>query len=209
MPIIQPFEENTGKYESWFDDFPYVYESELIAIKQILPRGSGLEVGIGTGRFAFPLGIKQGIEPSPKMKAIAISKGLDVIDGTGENIPHPDSSFDFVLMVTTICFLDDPDKTLQEIRRVLKPDGSVIIAFVDKESPLGRIYLENKEKDPFYKPATFYSTAEVLKLVKDNGFHETLTIQTIFGNLNEIKNIQKPKVGFKEGAFVIIKAQKE
>jgi ubiquinone/menaquinone biosynthesis C-methylase UbiE len=49
-------------------------------------------------------------------------------------------------MVTTICFLDNIEKAFNEIYRVLKSNGSVIIGFIDAESPLGKFYEEHKTK---------------------------------------------------------------
>ena len=64
MPKIYPFQRHTGQYENWFAEHRWVYEAELRAVKDLLPESSrGLEVGVGTGRFAEPLGIKTGLEP--------------------------------------------------------------------------------------------------------------------------------------------------
>lgn len=42
-------------------------------MQELLPmHGSGIEIGVGTGRFALPLGIKQGIEPSRSMTEILV-----------------------------------------------------------------------------------------------------------------------------------------
>ena len=46
-----------------------------------------------------------------------------------ESLPFADSQFDFVLMFTTICFLDDIETAFNEVYRVLKSGGSLIIGF--------------------------------------------------------------------------------
>ncbi|MBF7097741.1 class I SAM-dependent methyltransferase [Alkalibacter mobilis] len=158
MPKTKCFDENYMDYEEWFDKNRYVYLSELKAVKHFVPQiGTGLEVGVGSGKFAVPLGIKIGLEPSEKMKQLAESKGVKVYGGVAEALPFEDSSFDFVLMVTTICFVDDVDKSLREVKRVLKKNGKFIIGLVDSESPLGKIYKEKKDGSVFYKDAIFYS----------------------------------------------------
>ena len=65
VPRFESFEKNVDRYEAWFEHHRLAYESELEAIRMLLPQsGEGLEVGVGTGRFAAPLGIGVGVEPS-------------------------------------------------------------------------------------------------------------------------------------------------
>ncbi|MBA7635044.1 hypothetical protein ES703_42644 [subsurface metagenome] len=64
MAKIKPFEKHESEYGAWFENNRFVYESEVLAIKEQLPdKGQGIEVGVGRGRFAAPSGIKFGIEP--------------------------------------------------------------------------------------------------------------------------------------------------
>src|SRR5574337_636044 len=165
------FDKNVDQYEQWFIDHPLAYVSELHAVRELLPaEADGLEIGVGTGRFAAPLGIRKGIEPSRAMAELAKKKGIDVIPGVAEKLPFRDREFDFVLMVTTVCFLDDMGLAFHEVFRVLKPAGSFVIGFVDRDSPLGKEYLERKDKSVFYKDATFYSVEEILAHLKEAGF---------------------------------------
>ncbi len=95
---IEPFERYAEKYEEWFENNAFVYESELQAVRVLLPKkGIGMEIGIGTGRFAAPLGIKIGIEPANAMRTAAQERKLEVIDGVAEALPFPDEHFDFAL----------------------------------------------------------------------------------------------------------------
>jgi len=209
MAKIEPFEQHAQQYEDWFERNRFAYESELQAVKMLLPEsGNGMEIGIGSGRFAAPLGIKTGIEPSAKMREIARKRGIDVVAGIGEALPFDDSMFDFVLMVTTICFLDDIETALKEAYRVLRPDGCLITGFIDKDSPLGRLYQMNKEKSVFYREATFYSVNELIALLEQAGFGDFCFTQTIFHHPAEIKGIEPIKEGYGEGSFIVIRALK-
>jgi len=206
---IEPFEKYTQRYEEWFEKHKYAYLSELNALKKALPHfEKGLEVGVGTGRFAAPLKIQYGVEPSKKMAEIAKKRGINVVYGVAENLPFPDENFDLVLMVTTICFVDDIKKAFEEAYRVLKKGGYLLIGFIDKNSPLGEYYQQIKNKNPFYKDANFYSTEEVVKFLKKIGFKNFKFYQTIFHKLDEIKSIEPVKEGYGEGSFVVILAQK-
>jgi SAM-dependent methyltransferase len=207
MPKTQPFDEYPDEYEEWFETNRPVYLSEIDAVRHFVPAGKkGIEIGIGTGRFALPLGIKEGVEPSAPMREFATRQGLTVYKGVAEALPLPDQSYDFALMVTTICFVDDILKSFQEAHRILKPCGSLIIGLVDRDSPLGKIYETMKTQNKFYRVATFYSTAEVIHYLQQAQFGNIETVQTVFGNLDSIHEIQPLKAGHGEGGFVVIKA---
>ena len=209
MPKTKPFDQYADEYEDWFVINKYAFQSELDAIKKALPdNGDVVEVGIGSGIFAAPLGIKEGIEPSEAMREKAKKKGIRVMDAVAENLTYADKSKDAVLMVTTICFVDDIFKSFQEVHRVLKDDGYFIIGFVDKNSPVGKFYLGQKDENVFYKDAIFWGTDELYDLLKDTGFKINNTYQTVFGKIEKINEVQNVLVGYGKGSFVVIKAQK-
>ena len=207
MPGVTTFEKHREDYEAWFDEHRFVFESELSAIKELLPlSGNGLEIGVGSGRFAAPLGIRYGVEPSRAMREKARERGIKVIKGLAEALPFGEQEFDFALMVTTVCFLDDMDRAFEEVLRALKPAGCFIIGFVDRESPLGKLYEERKDESTFYKEATFYSVDELVLHLKEAGFRHFTFRQTLFRPLQEISESEPVKEGYGEGSFVAIKA---
>ena len=202
------FDRYYKQYDSWYERNRFAYLSEIEAIKIVIPkRGKGLEIGVGTGRFASALGIRYGIEPSKNMAQIARRRGINVKVGYGENLPFEDKEFNFCLIAITICFVKDPKQVLLEAKRVLKEKGKIILAIVDKHSFLGRFYQTKKSK--FYKQANFFSVEEVTNLLKEVGFSKPRFYQTIFKFPHEIRNVEKPKLGFGKGCFVVISAQKK
>ncbi|MCD6219743.1 class I SAM-dependent methyltransferase [Candidatus Calescamantes bacterium] len=211
MPKTAPFNNYYKLYEEWFERNKFVYLSELEAVRYFIPKNKfGIEIGSGTGRFSIPYGIKIGIEPSVKMQKISLAKGMKVIGGVAEALPLKNGIFDFALMVTTICFVDEVEKSFKEVHRILKENGVFIVGLVDKESALGLKYLAMKTKSKFYGEATFYSTKEVLYILEKTGFHCEKVIQTVFGNsLKEIKSIQKWEEGYGRGSFVVIRARRK
>ncbi len=206
MPGISSFDQNVDRYENWFIENPLAYVSELHAVRELLPQGNGFEVGVGTGRFAAPLGIRKGIEPSRPMAEIAKKKGIDVTAGVAEHLPYMDEEFDFCLMVTTVCFLDDMELAFREVRRVLKKQGFFLIGFVDGESPLGKDYYHRKEQSHFYREATFYSVAEITQQLTNAGFRDFQYRQTLFRPLPDLQVTESVKEGYGDGAFVVVRA---
>ena len=209
MAKVEPFEKHASEYEDWFTKHKFVYQSELEAVRQRLPQNEqGIEIGVGTGRFAAPLGIKFGLEPSAKMREIAQKRGVEAVGGVAEAIPFSESIFDFALMVTTICFVDDLEASFKEAHRILKPGGCLIIGFIDRNSPIGQSYKRHKKNSVFYRAATFYSVGDVVPILKKAGFGDLTLSQTIFKNLSNINRLEPVKSGYGEGSFVVIKAIK-
>ncbi len=205
MSGVESFDKNVNQYEQWFIDHPFAYISELHAIRSLLPAsGKGIEIGVGTGRFAAPLGIRKGIEPSKAMAALAMEKGIEVLPGVAENIPCRDAEFDFALMVTTVCFLDDIDLAFREVHRILKPGGSFILGFVDRESTLGKAYLKRKERNIFYRNATFYTVSGLTEHLARAGFGQFVFCQTLFKDLDDMTEVDSVKDGHGRGSFVVI-----
>lgn len=205
------FDKHAGEYDEWFNKFPAVFGSEVEAVRQMLPPGDshGIEIGLGTGRFAVALGIKEGIEPSVAMREIALSRGLEVMNAVAEELPYKDLRFDFVLMVSCVNYLTDLDKAFQEAYRVLRPHGSLVIGSIEKDSPIGKAYeARRQEKNGFYHEATFFSTGKLIERLRSAGFGSFEYVQTLFGPLEEIETKDPVRPGYGEGSFVVIKAIK-
>ncbi len=199
------FDNLVNEYEEWFEKHPKIYEEEIKSIKALLPKGKGLEVGVGTGRFATPLGIKFGIEPSKKMAEVARNRGIKVIELSAEEMCF-EEEFDFILMVTTICFVEDPLKTIQNCYKALKKDGYLIIAFVDLNSPLGKFYEKNKVKSKFYKYAKFFTKDDIISLMKKAGFRDFECVENLYGE--SLKNLKFEINKCNGGAFKVVRGKK-
>jgi SAM-dependent methyltransferase len=209
MPRISPFEKHAEQYDAWFVDNRWVYEAELRAVKAVLPTaGRGVEIGVGTGRFAQPLGISIGVEPSTRMREIAQRRGIRALDGVAEELPLDDAQFDFVLMVTAVCFVDDINKALLEARRVLCHGGLIVIGFVDRDSTMGQMYLDRQRENVFYREATFFSVKELVGFMDQAGFTDLTFCQTIFKTLAETTRDEPVRSGYGEGSFVVICGRK-
>ena len=115
------------------------------------------------------------------MGRIARERGIEVVRGRAERLPLSDGSFDGVLLVTTICFVDDLPLSLREVHRVLRADGTLLVGFVDRESPLGREYAERSTRSVFYgsasstRPASYSSTSRPSALERVGSFRRSST----------------------------------
>lgn len=208
MAGIELFEENAKDYDAWYDEHHAVYQSELNAVKKFIYGGgiNGLEVGIGTGRFAVPLGIRTGIDAAQSMVTLSQGKGLNAIKGKAEALPYTDGRFEFVLMANVICFLDDLPKALKEAYRVIQNGGFIVVAFIEKNGIIAKSYQKEKASNPFYKAAHFYTEKDVQQALKKAGFGDLEFRQTIF-DLKE-DHFHEVKEGADEGGYIVIKASK-
>lgn len=210
MARIEPFEAHAERYEAWFERHDAAYISELLALRPFVPlNGRGLEIGVGSGRFAAPLGVQVGIDPSRTMLDRARARGIEVIEGIAEDLPFADDSFDHALVVTTLCFVDSPEAMLAQARRVLKPGGVLVMGFIDRDSALGRHYESHREESVFYRDATFYSASEVERLVIDTGLSVLSWAQTLSHSLEETEHVEPVRPGRGQCAFVVVHARND
>lgn len=206
-----PFDEHVAEYEEWYEKYPFVFQSEVEAIRELLPAGKniyGIEVGLGTWRFASELGIKEGIEPSANMRALALKRGIDVLSAEAEHLPYKDMHFDFVLMAFCISYFEDLSTAFSEARRVLKNGGTLIVGFINKDSLIGKYYEQRKPESVFYRQANFYSVKRITSELKKLGFKNFQYSQTLFHALDDINEFEPAKPGYGKGSFVLIKVTK-
>ena len=105
---------------------------KLINVVNHFPPGTLLEVGVGDGKYLPLYNIHDitGIDSSPGMLEIArrhIKRQTRLILMDGENLLFPDQSFDYVVLSHVLAVVDNPDRVLEEIHRVLKPSGRLFI----------------------------------------------------------------------------------
>jgi SAM-dependent methyltransferase len=169
------FEEYAEDYDRWFDEHRHEFHAELARIRKVFPTpdSRSIDVGVGSGRFAAPLGVPLGIEPSRALGRLARQRGIEVIRGRAESIPVRNGSCSSVLLVTVICFLDDPEAAFREISRILVRHGTLVLGFIEREGQIARKYLHEKGKHRFLSHARFYSHDEVLALLNRAGFRAT------------------------------------
>ena len=167
------FDRLAGRYDRWFEEAPGrdIFRVEVECLRALVAGGRWLEVGVGTGRFARALGVREGVDPSMEMLRYARRRGLRVSRARAEALPYPAGSFDGVLLVVTICFLDEPARAVAECRRVLREGGRMVVGLVPRESAWGGEYRRKaRAGHAFYSAARFYTAAEVVEMAAGAGF---------------------------------------
>ena len=144
----QPSLENLGKYYESVDYISHTdskrslfekcyhfiksiaLKNKLNLVNSLQPaKGSILDIGAGTGDFLSV--VKEngwntiGVEPSEKAKAIAQKKGVSFVEQTSE---LENNSFDVITMWHVLEHVPNLDNQIKELKRLLKPNGSLIIA---------------------------------------------------------------------------------
>ncbi len=166
------FERHADAYDDWYEMHRELYLAECERIREILPAPDGrtIEVGVGSGRFAVPLGIPLGIEPSVALGRMARRRGIEVLRGVGEYLPVKDESCSSVLMMTVICFFDDPARAFAEAYRVLVPGGVLVAGFLERGGTVIQAYLHGDVRHRFLSQGRFYISEEVRTLLRGAGF---------------------------------------
>lgn len=160
-------QENTGRIIRWawfydaFANFLMLGQRKkalraTLAVAQIQPNDSILDVGCGTGTMAllakgdYPTIDMHGIDAGEEMIAFAQQKatrqGIDIDFrlGLAQELPYPDASFEVVMNSLMMHHLphEVKDQAVAEMYRVLKPGGRLLIVeFEPPKSPLYRAFL--------------------------------------------------------------------
>ena len=207
MTATDPFEEHADRYEEWFESYEAAYRSELDALRRFITGDEEcVEIGVGTGRFAAPLGVGVGVDPAGGMLRRADECGVEPVRGVAEALPFGDATFDTALVVTTLCFLDDVSRALREARRVLRPGGQFVVGLLDEDSAVGQQYLARADESPFYRDASFVSTEDLLAELETTGFGNFETVQTVFEMPGELDEPDSARDGYGDGVFVVVRA---
>ena len=227
------YDEYAGEYDSWFLANENLLTSEARLVAQMLREsGDALSIGCGSGLFEkimaedFGISVREGVEPSKGMAAIARKRGMSVDIASAGDF-KTSKQYDTVLMNGCPSYIDDLDGAFVNVAKALKPGGRIVVADVPKESAYALVYnlamtlgtwdhplLEGvKPKDPypieFVKSANWRTTAEKVGALRRADFIGFEFCQTLTMNpASSDDYIENPVPGCDKGSYVAIAARK-
>ncbi len=172
---MDPFKAVAATYENWFDTplGSFVDQRELQALTTVLPEkkvNTVLEIGAGTGHIARLLTHYAqhviAVEPSTAMRSEGQSGLTDLPvhweDACAEQLPYADAQFEGAVIFTTLEFVEDPEQSLQEALRVVRPGGWVIVGYLPALSPWVALYRHKADQGAMpWAAARFYTGQEI------------------------------------------------
>ncbi|MGQ9818675.1 MAG: class I SAM-dependent methyltransferase [Candidatus Kapaibacteriales bacterium] len=178
------FDNEAEIYNKWYT-MPlgkFVDEVETRAIMELLSPQSGekiLDVGCGTGNYSIKiarLGANViGIDCSEPMlkiarkKAESLNLNIEFILADAMNLPFEENFFDACLSVTAVEFFADQTRGLEEMFRVVRPNGKIVVGFLNRDSAWGELYTsEEFRKNTVFRFANLLSIEEIKKIKTDS-----------------------------------------
>jgi SAM-dependent methyltransferase len=117
----------------WYEGFrPSLKPDELDALQRLLGAGDGrcLDVGCGTGVSTVAVAelgwSAVGVDLSEDMLEVARGRGLEVVQGSADELPFEDETFDGAVSVWTHTDVEDFSAVIRETARVLRPEAPVV-----------------------------------------------------------------------------------
>ncbi len=148
MADTELFDEWPERYEAWFSTpiGALVKETERALILELLNLVAGdtvLDAGCGTGIFTMDYlaagATVIGLDMSTPMLALAALKAkaypFTAVQGDMVRLPFEDETFDKTVSVTALEFIADGKKAVEELFRVTKPGGLVVVGTLNSLSP--------------------------------------------------------------------------
>lgn len=186
--FITQFYKPNGKFGKFLGKMMSVFNKKMhkAVLSQIREASTILEIGYGAGTQLeliikkYPKSQLYGIDISKDMYELAIKKigkHAKLYVCNCEKTPFPDSCFDVIVTTDTCYFWDNPQKVLEEVKRILKSNGRLCIAY--NSIYASAVHSSNSN-------CKLYDNKSILETLKSYGFRVIL----------------QKKCGFKQTLFI-------
>jgi SAM-dependent methyltransferase len=209
------------KYDQWFETaigrLVRGYERELI-LRLLKPeRGEFiLDAGCGTGVFTSDV-----LDADTKVVGLELSRPMLIrgmvknrgrrflpVQGDMRNLPFVEAAFDKAVSVTAIEFIDEAKVAVEEMFRVIKPGGIIVVATLNSLSPWAHRRGEaGKKGHPIFSHALFRSPEEMAELSPVEGIVETAVHFEKTDDLDFAQKVEREgrEKALKTGAFLAVR----
>ena len=174
-PMAAAFGPAAADYERARPSYPAEAIGVLRTEAGVGPGTRVCDLAAGTGKLTRLL-VSTGadvvaVEPVPGMRAqlAEVLPDIDVLDGTAESIPLDDRSVDVVTVAQAFHWFKF-DAALTEIRRVLRPGGSLAILFNQRDERVPWVKTWNDVIEWHSRRIAYYQTTDWSKVLQDSGF---------------------------------------
>jgi len=178
------FDKEAINYDHWYETkigkhVDRVETDCAFQLFQVKPGMHILDVGCGTGNFSLKLAQKGtgvvGVDISEKMLTIARKRAIqeevsiEFKKMDSQNLQFPDEYFDGVISMATIEFIPNPEIMIDEMFRVCKKGGNILLGTINRDSDWGRLYQnhEFQKEVPVFKSAKLKSPEDLMKYRKE------------------------------------------
>jgi ubiquinone/menaquinone biosynthesis C-methylase UbiE len=231
-PHLTPKKEESRLFDEWPDEYDLwfttpigtlvkKYEAELLL--DLLEPHSGetiLDAGCGTGVFtldilsrgAYVIGLDISLPMLRRSREKSGGYPFQVVQGDMLNLPFPEKSFDRVVSVTALEFIEDGPGAIRELFRVTQKGGSIVVATLNSLSPwASRRAAEAQKKQTIFTKAIFRSPDELRSLASAEGVIRTAIYFQKEDDPNRAPKIEGAgrKKGWHTGAFLAARWEKQ
>lgn len=220
-------------YDAWYDSplgkFCFAGESELLRRGMgEISRSSVLEVGCGTGRFLSALATNAstvvGVDRDRAMLEVARQRTTQNatrftwMQADAVSVPLPDSSFDAVFESTLLCLQQNPKPILDEMIRLCRPGGTVVIGELN---PLSPWQLWRRAKARFgigyFRNAYWHAPRQLMRILEHTGCAPRFVGRAVFSipinrpnlaTLRKVTDAVEKRLWPCFGAYYVVAAEK-